>query len=196
MVWNDVLKREIPEGWRALSLSDLLHENKRPFNSNKIVQNIDLSVMPEANISLSKVNSSDNFSTNLYSMKTGDILMGSIRPYLKKAGIAPVNGSHAGTVLNFSPNQRTHYNFVLFTLCSDNFFSYAIKRSRGTKMPIISSADVLDYCVPFNESVVELFGSINVSELITKNIEQSLKLANLRNYLFPLLMSQRIVLTD
>ena len=31
MVWNEVLKREIPEGWRVISIADILNPQKAPF---------------------------------------------------------------------------------------------------------------------------------------------------------------------
>lgn len=84
MVWNEQLKREIPVGWECKSLGDILEKNSETFDYKGIKPTIDLSVMPSSSISLSKLNSSDLFSTNLFIMHEGDILFGSIRPYLKK----------------------------------------------------------------------------------------------------------------
>ncbi|WP_429977458.1 hypothetical protein, partial [Mycoplasmopsis bovis] len=41
----------------------------------------------------------------------GDILFGSIRPYLHKAGFAPFDGVVAGTVHSFKPINNNYYNF-------------------------------------------------------------------------------------
>ena len=91
MHWNEELKRDIPDGWTVKSLGEILHKNKESFDYKTIQPAIDLSVMPSDTIALSQLNSSENFNTNLFVMKQGDILFGSIRPYLHKAGFAPID---------------------------------------------------------------------------------------------------------
>lgn len=98
MIWNDRLKRNIPAGWQVLPLSQIMKKNVLPFDYSSKQPAIDLSVMPSDTIALSEINTSDNFTTNLFEMKKGDILFGSIRPYLHKAGFAPCDGVVTGTV--------------------------------------------------------------------------------------------------
>ena len=196
MVWNAELQREIPLGWECKSLGDLLIKNNDSFDYNGIEPTIDLSVMPSASISLQKLNSSDQFTTNLFIMHEGDILFGSIRPYLKKAGIAPCDGVVAGTVHSYRVKLEQDYNFALFTLCRDSFFDYALTVSTGTKMPVVSSDSILSYKIPYSPKVVALFNRTNIRDIICRNVREANSLSSLRNWLLPMLMNGQATISD
>ena len=189
MVWNKQLSQYIPLNWSVKSLNELLFKNHVSYNYNFIEPTIDLSVMTSSNIALCQLNTSDMFSTNLFQMKEGDILFGSIRPYLKKAGIAPCDGAVAGTVHSFNVFDKVDYNFALFTLCKDSFFDYAIRMSTGTKMPVVSSDNVLSYKVPYSSEISRLFNTIDAGKIICKNTKETQQLVNLRDWLLPMLMN-------
>lgn len=196
MVWNEQLKREIPVGWECKSLGDILEKNSETFDYKGIKPTIDLSVMPSSSISLSKLNSSDLFSTNLFIMHEGDILFGSIRPYLKKAGIAPCNGVVAGTIHSYHTKYTDDYNFALFTLCRDSFFDYALSVSTGTKMPVINSDNILSYRVPYSKDTVTLFNEVKIKNIMCKNIQEIQRLSQLRDWLLPMLMNGQASIID
>ena len=196
MCWNDELKREIPDGWSVKTLGDILIKNTTAFDYHSSEPAIDLSVMPSDSISLSQLNSSDNFTTNLYKMKQGDILFGSIRPYLHKAGFAPCNGVVAGTVHSYRVKNYIEYNFALMTMCRNTFFDYAVNVSAGTKMPVVSSDSILAYKVPYNEQIVSAFNNISTIDIMAKNIQESQKLISLRDWLLPMLMNGQAVIED
>ena len=189
MVWNDELKREIPDGWECRTLASLLHRHQDAFDYKTEQPTVDLSIMPSSSISIDRINSSDMFATNLYQMDEGDLLFGSIRPYLQKAGIAPCNGVVAGTVHCFQVNNVQDYNFALFTLCGRNIFDYAIKVSKGTKMPVISAEDLLAYKVPYSKEIARRFNDFPVKNTICKNVKEIHKLTKLRDWLLPMLMN-------
>lgn len=84
---------------------------------------IDLSVMPTEDISLNSLNNSDNFASNLSQMFEGNILFGSIRPYLKKCGIAPCDGAVAGTVYQFEEIRKETYNYSIITMSQNSFLN-------------------------------------------------------------------------
>ena len=196
MVWNAELQREIPLGWECKSLGDLLIKNNDSFDYSGIEPTIDLSVMPSASISLQKLNSSDQFTTNLFIMHEGDILFGSIRPYLKKAGIAPCDGVVAGTVHSYRVKLEQDYNFALFTLCRDSFFDYALTVSTGTKMPVVSSDSILSYKIPYSPKVVALFNQTNIRDIICRNVHEANSLSSLRDWLLPMLMNGQATISD
>ena len=192
MVYSSELGREIPKGWTVATLGDLITENATPFNSQTAEPTIDLSVMPSASISLDRLNISSMFSINLFKMTEGDILFGSIRPYLKKAGIAPCDGVVVGTVHSYRAKKESDYTFALFTICHDNFFDYAVKVSTGTRMPIISSESLLSYKVAYSENIAKIFNMPDLRRTICKNVQESQRLAELRDWLLPLLMNGQV----
>ena len=196
MVWNDQLKREIPAGWRAVTLRELLKKNRKAFDYGTVEPTIDLSVMPTGSIALNNLSRSDAFSSNLYQMSEGDILFGAIRPYLKKAGIAPCNGVVAGTVHSFSPVRVDDYNFALATITSEQMFSHAVRSSTGTRMPTVKADDLLDVVVAYSESVATAFNQIPVARSIIERVQESSRLGELRDWLLPLLMNGQATVTS
>ena len=196
MVWNDELKRNIPIGWSVISLGELLEKNTTAFDYSSSQPAIDLSVMPSNSIALSELNTSDSFTTNLFEMHRGDILFGSIRPYLHKAGIAPCDGVVAGTVHSYSIRNEQDYNFALITLTRDMFFDYAVNVSSGTKMPVISSDSILAYKVAYHPDIVKKFNSIALMEIITQNVQENQHLMALRDWLLPMLMNGQASICD
>ena len=196
MVWNDELKRNIPIDWSVVSLGDLLEKNTASFDYSSSQPAIDLSVMPSNSIALSEINSSDNFTTNLFEMHRGDILFGSIRPYLHKAGIAPCDGVVAGTVHSYRIKKEQDYNFALITLTRDMFFDYAVNVSSGTKMPVISSDSILAYKIAYHPDIVKKFNSIALMKIITQNVQENQQLIALRDWLLPMLMNGQATISD
>lgn len=195
MVYSDQLKREIPEGWQAVQLEDILNKRTENAEPNSNLRCIDLSVMPSGSLSIDNFSAGDAFNSNMKKMHKKDILFGSIRPYLKKAGLAPFDGLRAGTVHAFYPRKPEHLEFCLITMTSERYFDYAISRSGGsTRMPSISSGDLLDYSVPFSEDVYFKYHKVLTSftDAISNNIQQSQKLAELRDWLLPMLMNGQV----
>lgn len=86
-------------------------------------------------------NNSDYVPTsgNLTRYSTGDILIGNIRPYLQKIWFSDRTGGTNGDVLVVSLKQQEKEDvdsrFIYHVLASDNFFSYNMQNSKGTKMP-------------------------------------------------------------
>ena len=196
LIWNEELQREIPYGWDCITLSNLLRKNTKAFDYNTVQPTIDLSVMPSESIALNQLNSSDAFGTNLFEMKEGDILFGSIRPYLKKAGIAPCNGVVTGTIHSYYPIKDSDYNFTLMTISRDVFFDYAVRMSTGTKMPVISSDNLLAYKIPYSEEVVRQFNKINIRHIVCKNIQENQNLTELKRWLLPMFMNGQVEVLD
>ena len=64
-----------------------------------------------------------------------DILVSNIRPYFKKIWKANMDGITSNDVLIFYPNEEVNLDYLYFVLAQDDFFDYATKTSKGTKMP-------------------------------------------------------------
>lgn len=193
MVWQEELKREIPESWCVKTIGELAIEGKdTPYTSRENIPTIDLSVMPSGSMMLSQLNESPNFSTNLYQMRKSDILFGSIRPYLKKAGIAPCDGAVTGTVYVFRPIRELDYNFLAVTVCNDRMFKYGQTTSQGTKMPVVTKDTLMSYKVAYDSLTAERFNTINFKDIISNYAMENQELAHLRDFLLPLLMNGQV----
>lgn len=86
---------------------------------------------------------------NLIAFNIGDILIGNIRPYLRKIWIADLNGGTNGDVLAISLKEDAKYivepRFLYQILASESFFEYNVKFSKGAKMPRGDKKKILEY---------------------------------------------------
>lgn len=196
LVYNDKIKNYIPKNWKIKKLSELVEVNKTPFNSLSSVDVIDLSIMSSSMVYVDKLNTSDNFSTNLFNLKEGDLLFGSIRPYLKKACISPINGAVTGTIFSLKPINNDDYNFCFATLTNDRIFDYAMKVSKGTKMPVVGIDDLLNYEIPYSKEASKKFNEIPLKNNIIYNSKLIMELKKIRDFLLPLLMTGEIKIED
>ena len=87
---------------------------------------------------------------NLTKFEMGDILIGNIRPYLKKIWLASNTGGASGDVLIVSLNDKALIlpKYLYFVLSSDNFFYYNVQNSRGGKMPRGDKKKIMKYKIP------------------------------------------------
>lgn len=67
--------------------------------------------------------------------KPGDILIGNIRPYLKKIWKANCEGGCSNDVLVFRAKDSKLSDYLYALLLQDNFYSYVMKAPKGSKMP-------------------------------------------------------------
>ena len=88
-------------------------------------------------------------SSNFTEFKEGDVLIGNIRPYLRKIWYADRRGGTNGDVLVVHPTDSVLNSRYLFQVLTDeNFFEYNIQHSKGAKMPRGSKPHILQYLVP------------------------------------------------
>jgi type I restriction enzyme S subunit len=91
-------------------------------------------------------------SGNMTRFEDDDILIGNIRPYLKKIWYADRFGGTNGDVLVIQ--LRNDYkgklmsSYLYYLLASDNFFAYNMQNSKGAKMPRGDKASIMKYIVP------------------------------------------------
>ncbi len=88
----------------------------------------------------------------LTAYEVGDILLGNIRPYLKKIWLASNIGGCSGDVLaiRIADAYLTELvpEFLYQLLASDVFFAYNMQNARGAKMPRGSKEAILKYRIP------------------------------------------------
>lgn len=89
---------------------------------------------------------------NLIEFKEKDVLIGNIRPYLKKIWFSNLNGGTNGDVLVLRLNEfyqnNYHPKFLYHLLASDHFFDYNMQFAKGAKMPRGDKDAILRYPTP------------------------------------------------
>lgn len=157
---------------QKVKLSDLLEEDSEKFDSNSKKQLIDLATMPSSSLVIYNYGDSNKLTTNKTMLKKGNILIGLIRPYLKKFLISPIDGVTTGTIGQFKIKDEKLQDFIVGIVTSDSFTNYLIRVSTGTKMPVVKSSDILNYQIPLDQSLIRKCNFTNtVNEIITLNNE-------------------------
>lgn len=91
-------------------------------------------------------------SGNLTRYENGDILIGNIRPYLKKIWLATNTGGTNGDVLVFQIKQNEKSDlgsrYLYHLLASDYFFSYNMQFAKGAKMPRGDKSAIMKFKIP------------------------------------------------
>lgn len=82
-------------------------------------------------------------SVTLY--RKDDTLVSNIRPYFKKIWLAKNDGCCSNDVLVFRAKNNYSSDYIYYTLANDTFFNYAMKTSKGTKMPRGDKKSIMDY---------------------------------------------------
>ena len=81
-----------------------------------------------------------------------DILIGNIRPYLRKIWLADKNGGASGDVIVVRINEDYREflfpNYLYLVLSDNSFFDYNMAHSKGAKMPRGDKDAVLKYTIP------------------------------------------------
>jgi type I restriction enzyme S subunit len=85
---------------------------------------------------------------NLIAFSKGDVLVGNIRPYLKKIWFADRAGGCSPDVLVFKAKPGTDPKFLYYSLFRDDFFNHMMKGSKGTKMPRGDKNQILRFHIP------------------------------------------------
>jgi type I restriction enzyme S subunit len=86
----------------------------------------------------------------------GDILFGKLRPYFRKAVIAPFDGLCSTHIWAVRPQQGIDRNFLFYWMASEDFVNRATDMSEGTRMPRAKWDIVSKFQIPkisFDEQV-------------------------------------------
>lgn len=112
---------------------------------------------------------------------SGDVLVSNIRPYFKKIWQAEYDGGCSNDVLVFVPKPNTDKDFLYYVLADDDFFTYSMATSKGTKMPRGDKTSIMQYEVPLIDLQVQkkiasvlkaLDEKIKLNNKINNNLEQ------------------------
>ena len=119
---------------------------------------------------------------NLTAYQMGDVLIGNIRPYLKKIWQADNNGGTSGDVLVIHlTNKNIIPRYLYQVLADDMFFTYNMQYAKGAKMPRGNKQKIMEYKIPIPPlaeqqrivSILDKFEALttSISEGLPKEIE-------------------------
>lgn len=107
---------------------------------------------------------------NVTAYTYGDILIGNIRPYLRKIWYATNNGGCSADVLAIRAKEGFNNKFLYYALFRDDFFRHMMVGSKGTKMPRGDKSQILEFLIPNFDYEYQLKVSA-ILEVIDKKID-------------------------
>lgn len=117
---------------------------------------------------------------NAIKYEMGDILVGNIRPYLKKIWLAEYEGGTNGDVLVFGIKDKNKLisKYLFYLLSSDAFFDYDNQHAKGGKMPRGDKSMIEKYLIPIpsSETQQEIVEKLDAFEQLIQSLETEIKL--------------------
>lgn len=172
----DELIRELcPDGVQVFRLEEIAHYAKTRIDCKTINEDNYVGVENLLQNKAGKTKATSVPTTEMViAYQKNDILIGNIRPYLRKVWLADCEGGTNGDVLTvqIEDTEKVLPQFLYYVLSSEKFFLYDIQNSKGAKMPRGNKDAVMKFEVPlpppevqreivrmldsYTESVVEL----------------------------------------
>jgi len=198
MVWNEELKRAIPDGWdvsELRNLVDVVKGNISPADILPTTPYVGLEHIGRKTIVLSDWTTSDRASSDKTVFKKHDILFGKIRPYFHKVAVALFDGITSTDTILLRPKKSEYFGLALETVFTEKFVNTATSSSTGSKMPRADWNVLQHYKIPVPDlrllqSYQELFDKVLAK--IEISVIESRKLTQLRDWLLPMLMNGQV----
>ena len=192
---------QLPEGWRVGCVGDVVSAKRRSVDTKVLrtpLPYIGLEHMPRGSIAIAEWGSSDEVSSSKFAFSKGELLFGKLRPYFRKAGLAPVSGVCSTDIVVMCPKRIMWSAFALMVISSVEFVNYADLTSTGTRMPRTSWKTIKSYPLTLpSEQVATAFQNVvsPMLERIVANIHGNRKLRGMRDLLLPELVSGALPVT-
>ena len=204
MVWNEQLKRNIPENWKVAQLKDIFNVSGKPISRDDCQTDAyytPIDVIPKRTITFAGGLSAAEANSSLQLYEENNILLGAMRVYFHRVCISAQSGITRTTTLVLKPKADEYLGYAYQVLNDDNAILYATQHSSGTQQPYIKWNDVLEnyrFTMPSNPKLLYEYSKIS-EPLITKAkncARETEQLRKLRDWLLPMLMNGQATISD
>lgn len=184
MVWNEELKREIPEGWESIKIGTILSKNNKKKKIPKSKIQLDGKI-PIIDQSTEFIAGFTNDIDSIIESATPKIIFGDHTRILKFINFDFAQGAD-GTQLLFSKNNRMPQHLLYQALNQIDLSNYGYARH----FKFLKEFNIV---LP-NENIAIRYDLIakNFYDIIKVNIFQNLELSKLRDWLLPMLMNGQV----
>jgi type I restriction enzyme S subunit len=185
----------VPKGWRVGTLDELVElrtERIAATPAKDGMRYLALEDMPSRSLDVSQFQPGSAVNSSIIKFLEGDILLGAMRPYFHKVGLAFFDGITRSTTMVLTPKKCFLRHFALLHVFSDELIRYATTASIGTTMPYVKWDSLAKYqiIIPTEELLArfdEQAGRLII--MIGNNGNESRLLAEMRDLLIPQLLS-------
>ncbi len=208
MVYNETLKREIPEGWEMYSLSKLLRYNYNSIgkqDSYKIINYLDTSSLTKnylENTQQFNVENDKVPSRAKRIVSKNDILYSTVRPNQFHYGIIkhPIKNLIASTgFVQLNSKKDWVSNDLIYTFLTSSWVTERLQQIAELSVssyPSISPNDILNLqiALPKQEMNLDFINSKfdMIYNMVSINHSQNQQLSQLRDWLLPMLMNGQV----
>ena len=202
MVYNEVLKREIPVGWNIKELQNIASISNEQITPNEEVVYRHYSIPAFDEKGTYIIDLGKNIHSSKFVVHPCDLLISKLNPRFSRVICADdeKNMISSTELIVFKCNNKQNQALMYCIAKSDNFYSYCTKNATGSSgshnriNPEIMGA----FKIPFNNIIFEQFKS-KISNIIQKRnliIQENTRLSQLRDWLLPMLMNGQITVLD
>ena len=203
MVWNEVVKREIPISWEVRKISQIAKTGSggTPKSTEKdYYENGDIPWVNSGELNNSFIISTNNFITEV-GMKNSSaklfprntILMAMYGATAGKTSIISFEATTNQAICAVMPLEKEMFHYTKFVL--DDMYRYLINLSTGSARDNLSQDKIreLNIIVP-NNFVLNQHSKMTFKyfEKIRNNLQQNQQLNSLRDWLLPMLMNGQV----
>lgn len=189
MVYNEELKREIPEGWEVKELGEISEIKRGTLVTAKTADLEGEIKVVSAGLDYSYLHSESNRERNTITVSSSGANAGFINFWRE-----PIFANDCTTVRGKTDVETLIY-LQFLKMRQDHIF----KQARGSAQPHVYPQDlsILKIELP-NNDLFKLYGEkvLSANEIITNNLKQNQKLAELRDWLLPMLMNGQVKVED
>ena len=205
MVWNEVLKREIPEGWEVGKIGDLFESQAGfAFNSAKWTETghpvlTIKNIHSDGTISFDNTSFIESYDDKLekYTVNNGNMIFAMSGNTIGKVGI--ISSSIENVLINqrvlIIKSSTSDIAFSYFIVSNPNVQNLVFQLGANSAQPNISEDEFrkIKICIPNKQFISKFnFQLKSFFDEVISNRIQIQKLTNLRDRLLPLLMNGQV----
>ncbi len=195
MVWNEKLKRNIPYGWKVVSLKELATTSRNAItpNENEIYQHFSIPSFDACgSYSLDK---GADIRSDKFVLHEGQLLVSKLNPWFNRVIWVPKGthmiGSTEFVVLN--PNIGSEAGYIYSIIKSPKFIAYCSQAATGTShsQRRVSPDVLMAFKIVYEQNVVQKYGCFieRIQKQQAELLSEIAMLTKQRDELLPLLMN-------
>ena len=199
MVYNQELKREIPEGWGVEKLDSLLKIGKETTNPNKFPnEEFKYYSIPEFDTTGTySLERGESIKSNKFKVEKNDLLVSKLNPWFNRVIYNLEENAISSTeFIVWKTFNRFEKNFLYQVATGKEFIEYCTRFATGTSNSHkrVSPDIMIGFQIPFEKTYIQKFGEIidSIRTQVLQNNEQNQELTQLRDWLLPMLMNGQV----
>ena len=200
MVYNETLKREIPEGWELKKISDIADFEKNSVcpSENPNVEYKHFSIPSYDECGSYTLEKGTDILSDKFKVSESNILVSKLNPWTNRViwGEDSENQICSTEFVVMNLKNNCEKGFLYTMVKQDYFIEYCNRGSTGTSHSHrrVNPDFMMKYCFAYNELVVQKFSIVSTKYALMciRNLHEIRKLTTLRDRLLPLLMNGQV----